>query len=104
MKLITAPLSSAGSDSGDECPLASRLALRLIRVYKILISPYFAGSCRFLPSCADYASEAVARYGAGVKITNLDQFERKKMDGKVLITRKDSNERISGMLVKLSTD
>ena len=48
--------------------------------------------------------EAVARFDAGVKITNLDQFERKQVDGKVLITRKGSNERISGMLVKLSTD
>ena len=48
--------------------------------------------------------EAVVRYDAGVKITNLDQFERKKVDGKTLITRKGSNERISGMEVKLSTD
>lgn len=48
--------------------------------------------------------EAVLRHDAGVKVVNLDQFERKKVDGKVLITRKGSNERISGMLVKLSTD
>ena len=39
-----------------------------------------------------------------MKITNLDQFERKKVDGKTLITRKGSKERISGMTVKLSTD
>jgi putative membrane protein insertion efficiency factor len=38
--------------------------LALIRGYKIFISPHFAGSCRFLPSCADYAREAVLRYGA----------------------------------------
>ena len=48
--------------------------------------------------------EAVARFEAAVKVINLDQFERKRVDGKVLITRKGSNERISGMLVKLSTD
>lgn len=48
--------------------------------------------------------EAVRRTEEGYRITNLDQFERKKVDGKVLITRKGSNERISGMLVKLSTD
>ena len=48
--------------------------------------------------------EAVLRHDAGVKITNLDQFERKQVDGKTLITRKGSNERISGTLVKLSTD
>jgi uncharacterized protein len=40
-----------------------RLALTLIKGYKIIISPYFAGSCRFLPSCSDYAAEAVARFG-----------------------------------------
>jgi len=40
------------------------LALALIDGYKLLISPYFAGSCRFLPSCADYAREAVIRHGA----------------------------------------
>ena len=38
-------------------------ALGLIRAYKLLISPYFTGSCRFLPSCADYAAEAIARHG-----------------------------------------
>ena len=48
--------------------------------------------------------EAVARFDAGVKITNLDQRERKQVDGKTLITRKGSNERISGNEVKLSTD
>jgi len=35
----------------------------LIRGYKVLLSPYFTGSCRFLPSCADYADEAIARHG-----------------------------------------
>ena len=39
------------------------VALKLLRGYKILISPYFRGSCRFLPSCADYAAEAISRHG-----------------------------------------
>jgi hypothetical protein len=39
-----------------------------------------------------------------VKVTNLDQFERKKVDGKALITRKGSNERISGNEIKLNSD
>jgi putative membrane protein insertion efficiency factor len=43
--------------------LAQRGALRLLRAYKILLSPMFAGSCRFLPSCSDYAAEAVTRFG-----------------------------------------
>ena len=54
----------------DECdaadlPLsaAQRSALFLLRGYKMLISPMFAGSCRFLPSCSDYAREAVTVHG-----------------------------------------
>jgi len=42
---------------------AQRAVLALIRAYKILLSPMFAGSCRFLPSCSEYAAEAVATLG-----------------------------------------
>lgn len=48
--------------------------------------------------------EAVRRTEEGYRITNLDHYERKNVDGKTLITRKGSNERISGMAVKLSSD
>lgn len=48
--------------------------------------------------------EAFRRTEEGFKITDLDQFERKQVDGKTLITRKGSNARISGMEVILSTD
>ena len=44
--------------------VVARGALLLLRGYKLLISSYFAGSCRFLPSCSDYAREAVVRHGA----------------------------------------
>ena len=43
---------------------AQRVLLALLTGYKILLSPLFAGSCRFLPSCSDYAREAVVRHGA----------------------------------------
>lgn len=42
---------------------AVRAALALLRVYKILISPLFTGSCRFYPSCSDYAREAIETHG-----------------------------------------
>lgn len=36
----------------------------LIRLYQWVISPLLPKSCRFLPSCSDYAAEAIARHGA----------------------------------------
>lgn len=41
----------------------SRLILFLIRGYQKLLSPLFAGSCRYYPSCSQYTYEAVERYG-----------------------------------------
>jgi putative membrane protein insertion efficiency factor len=43
--------------------LAARAALASIRAYKYLLSPWFTGACRFVPTCADYTAEAIARYG-----------------------------------------
>jgi putative membrane protein insertion efficiency factor len=40
------------------------LALGLLRLYKRWISPAFPPSCRYVPTCAEYAMEAVERYGA----------------------------------------
>jgi uncharacterized protein len=39
------------------------LALGLLRVYKRWISPAFPPSCRYVPTCSEYAMEAVERYG-----------------------------------------
>ena len=39
------------------------LALGLLRVYKRWISPSFPPSCRYVPTCSEYAMEAVERYG-----------------------------------------
>jgi putative membrane protein insertion efficiency factor len=39
------------------------LALRLLRLYKRWISPAFPPSCRYVPTCSEYAMEAVERYG-----------------------------------------
>jgi putative membrane protein insertion efficiency factor len=42
----------------------ARAVLFALSGYKTLVSPWFAGSCRFTPSCADYTAEAVRRYGS----------------------------------------
>src|SRR5208282_5881936 len=39
------------------------LALALFRGYKRWISPSFPPSCRYVPTCSEYAMEAVERYG-----------------------------------------
>jgi putative membrane protein insertion efficiency factor len=44
--------------------LLSVLLRGLIRAYQLLVSPLLLPSCRYLPSCSDYAAEAIARHGA----------------------------------------
>ncbi len=35
-----------------------------VRAYQLIVSPLLPPSCRFLPSCSDYAIEALERHGA----------------------------------------
>jgi hypothetical protein len=35
-----------------------------IQLYRLLLSPLIGPSCRYLPSCSEYALEAVERHGA----------------------------------------
>lgn len=37
--------------------------ISVIRFYRALISPLFPPSCRFQPTCSQYAIEAVERFG-----------------------------------------
>ena len=41
-----------------------RIMLFLIRLYRKGISPYTPPSCRFIPTCSEYALQAVEKYGA----------------------------------------
>lgn len=43
---------------------AKFVTLQLLRGYKWAISPLLPPACRFVPSCSEYAMEAVERYGA----------------------------------------
>jgi putative membrane protein insertion efficiency factor len=44
--------------------VVARLLLAAIRGYQLALSPLFAGACRHMPSCSEYAREAIARFGA----------------------------------------
>ena len=39
------------------------IALLLLKFYKRTISPALPPSCRFYPTCSQYAYEAIERYG-----------------------------------------
>ena len=41
------------------------LFLILITFYRRVISPLKAPTCRFYPSCSDYAFQAIDKYGVG---------------------------------------
>jgi uncharacterized protein len=43
--------------------LPARSALLLLRFYKCAISPMFLPACRYVPTCSEYAMEAIDRYG-----------------------------------------
>jgi len=40
------------------------LLLWLVRGYQVAISPLFGPSCRFYPTCSNYAMEAIREHGA----------------------------------------
>ena len=35
----------------------------LVRFYQLMLSPYLPRTCRYYPSCSNYALEALQRYG-----------------------------------------
>ena len=44
--------------------MIGRFLIRLIRLYKKYISPGLPPSCKYLPTCSDYAIDAIMKYGA----------------------------------------
>jgi len=41
-----------------------RIIIFFIRIYKRFISPILPNSCRFYPTCSQYAIDALEKYGA----------------------------------------
>jgi putative membrane protein insertion efficiency factor len=46
------------------CPRLTPMLVRLIQFYRNSLSCFMIDSCRFLPTCSQYAEEAVRRHGA----------------------------------------
>ena len=56
--------SNAGDGRAITAPKTSvRLALFAMRFYKMYLSALMGGTCRFEPTCSNYAFEAVERFG-----------------------------------------
>jgi uncharacterized protein len=47
----------------DCARVASVTMQAVLRTYQLLISPLLPPSCRYLPTCSDYAIEALAQHG-----------------------------------------
>ena len=43
--------------------MARNIALLLLRGYKLAVSPWLPASCRYVPTCSEYALEAIDRFG-----------------------------------------
>ena len=41
----------------------TRAILRMIRFYQTAMSPLFPPRCRYIPTCSEYALQAVEKYG-----------------------------------------
>jgi uncharacterized protein len=55
--------TSEAADSGRRFA-PKDLLLSLLRGYKRALSPVFLPSCRYVPTCSDYAAEAIDKHGA----------------------------------------
>jgi len=41
-----------------------KILIGLIKLYQWCLSPFLGSSCRFFPSCSNYALEAIKKHGA----------------------------------------
>jgi putative membrane protein insertion efficiency factor len=44
--------------------IAQNVVLGLLRAYRGAVSPMLPPACRYVPTCSEYAMEAVERFGA----------------------------------------
>ncbi len=44
--------------------VAAALLIAVLELYRRLLSPLLPPACRFVPSCSEYAAQAIERHGA----------------------------------------
>ena len=78
---------------------AKTLTLKLLHGYKWLLSPLLPPACRYVPTCSEYAMEAIERYGvlrgglmAAWRVLRCHPFTRGGYDPVV----KNPNETVRG--------
>lgn len=58
------PAEAEETPASVQKSIAVRLLRGLVHAYRLIISPCIGPRCRFLPTCSDYALDALARHGA----------------------------------------
>tara|TARA_B100001175_G_C19376668_1_gene574467 strand:+ start:414 stop:665 length:252 start_codon:yes stop_codon:yes gene_type:complete len=43
--------------------IISYTIISIIKIYRMFISPYLSPSCRYLPTCSEYAIDSIKSYG-----------------------------------------
>ena len=56
-------------------------ALWILRIYQLAVSPWIPPACRYVPTCSEYAMEAIERFGlvrgswkAGLRLLRCHPF------------------------------
>tara|TARA_Y100000590_G_scaffold20717_1_gene24152 strand:+ start:464 stop:706 length:243 start_codon:yes stop_codon:yes gene_type:complete len=39
------------------------ILIKIIKIYKLIISPYLGNNCRYLPTCSEYFIDSLYEYG-----------------------------------------
>ena len=67
MKPIIVPPLHASIETDEPVELSETMAVRaavaLVRAYQVIIRPLLTGSCRFLPTCSEYAIQSLHAHG-----------------------------------------
>lgn len=79
--------------------LTQRAVLKLLKAYKWAISPMFPPACRYVPTCSEYAMEAIERHGifrgglmAGARLLRCHPFAKGGYDPVVCEPRANGQE------------